>query len=316
MPGSRSELGENLISVAIPAYNEEMGIGETLKEVQTILDRIGQHYELIVVDDGSTDHTWQKIKNIALHDRRIKLIRFTRNFGKEAAILAALKYSRGDAVVVIDGDLEHPPEIIEKMVDIWEKEEVDVVHAVKQTRQRESILRKASAKLFYAAMKGFSGLDLRGATDYKLLDRKVVDQYLRMPENIRFFRGMIPWLGYRNTTVPFSPGIRKKGISRWSPLGLVRLGFRAICSFSALPLQVVTILGALVFVASVALGVQTLIMKLLGRAAPGFATVIILLLFIGSILMVSLGLIGQYLAMIYEEIKGRPAFVVETTLNL
>jgi glycosyltransferase involved in cell wall biosynthesis len=310
------ELSDYSLSLVIPLHNEAQGIKETLRALQALLKELCENYEIIVVDDGSTDNTWEVCESMAESDLRIKLIRFTRNFGKEAAILAGLKQSKGDGVVVMDGDLQHPPELIKEMARLWREDGYEVVHGVKAVRQKESFFHAISSRWFYGVMSVLSGYDLRGATDYKLLDRSVVSRYVRLPEKERFFRGLIPWLGCKSTSVLFAPLDRKKGRSHWSPFGLVRLGVRAICSFSSLPMQAVSILGGLMFTSSLLLGLQTIYMKLTGQAVAGFATVIILLLFIGSILMVSLGLIGQYLAMIYEEIKGRPTFVIDRTRNI
>ena len=307
---------DGLLSLVIPVHNEAQGIRETVEASKAVLREIPEDYEIVIVDDGSTDHTWEACESMAEGDHCIKLIRFTRNFGKEAAVLAGLKQSKGDGVVVMDGDLQHPPELIREMARLWREEAFEVVHGVKETRQTEGLFHAFFARGFYSLMTALSGYDLRGATDYKLLDRKVVDRYMRLPERVRFFRGLIPWLGYRSAGVPFAPADRKKGRSRWGPFALIRLGVRAICAFSAMPMQVVGILGGLMFITSLLLGLQTLYMKLSGQAVAGFATVIILLLFIGSILMISLGVIGQYLAMIYEEVKGRPSFVIAESKNI
>lgn len=307
---------ESSLSLVIPVYNESQGIMETLDISIRVLEEIGSDYEIVIVDDGSNDGTWEVVMKLADQDQHIKLVRFSRNFGKEAAILAGLENCRGEAVIVMDGDLQHPPELMKEMVRLWKEEGYIVVHGVKESRQNETCSRGFLAKIFYALMTALSGYDLKGGTDYKLLDRSVVGQYVKLPEKVRFFRGLIPWLGYKSISVTFSPGDRIKGSSGWSLFSLVRLGVRAICAFSSLPMQVVSILGGIMFVSSLLLGLQTIYMKFSGKAVAGFATVIILLLFIGSILMISLGLIGQYLAMIYEEIKGRPAFIIEKTRNL
>lgn len=304
------------LSIVIPVFNEAEGILDTLDVTMRVLQEISMSHEVIIVDDGSTDGTWESLEGVAYQDQRVKLIRLSRNFGKEAAILAGLEHCRGEGVVVMDGDLQYPPELIKEMVRLWKEEGYRVVHGVKESRQKESVSRGFFARMFYALMAVLSGYDLRGGTDYKLLDRSVVKHYIELPEKVRFFRGLIPWLGFRNISVPFFPANRREGRSGWSLFSLVRLGVRAICSFSSIPMQVVTILGTFMFVASLVLGLQTLYMKLSGRAVAGFATVIILLLFIGSILMVSLGLIGQYLSMIYEEVKGRPSFVIDRTRNI
>ncbi len=303
------------LSIVLPIFNESKNLEPTLKEVTSVLEGLQNPYEIIVVDDGSSDGSWGKIEKLAQTYQGIKAIRFTRNFGKEAAILAGLQSSSGDAAIIMDADLQHPPALISEMVKIWEDEGVDVVHAVKSERENEPLMRRFFTKCFYKAMKRFSGLELEGTTDFKLLDRTVVDQYVRLPERIRFFRGVVTWLGHRHAHVSFKPGIRRNGKSRWSILSLFRLGFRALFAFSALPLQIITVLGIITFLASIFLGIETVIKKFTGGAAEGFPTVIILLLFIGSTLMISLGLIGQYIAMIYDEVKQRPPFVIEKTIE-
>ena len=305
-----------LISIVIPVYNESHVIAGTLKETLQVLLSISQQYEILIIDDGSTDGTWETVSAISQHNHNIKMIRFSRNFGKEAAVLAGLKFSRGKAVVVMDGDLQHPPALLPKMFHLWKEENYHVVHGVKTSRQKETAVKGLFVRLFYAAMTLLSGYNLKQATDFKLLDRRVVDHYVALPENVRFFRGLVPWLGFRNASVSFFPDNRVGGNSKWSQFSLVTLAVRAICSFSSLPMQVVTFMGGIMFTASILLGIQTLFMKLSGRAVEGFTTVILLLLFIGSILMISLGIMGQYLAMIYEEIKGRPPFIIEKMENL
>ena len=305
-----------LISIVIPVHNESHVISETLKETIQVVLGISQQYEILIIDDGSSDGTWETVSAISQHNHNIKMIRFSRNFGKEAAVLAGLKFSRGKAVVVMDGDLQHPPTVLQEMFHRWQEEGYHVVHGVKTSRQKETAVKGLFVRLFYASMTLLSGYNLNQATDYKLLDRRVVDHYIALSENVRFFRGLVPWLGFRNVSVSFFPENRVAGKSKWSRFSLVTLAVRAICSFSSLPMQVVTFMGGMMFIASILLGIQTLFMKLSGRAVEGFTTVILLLLFIGSILMVSLGIIGQYLAMIYEEIKGRPPFIIEKMENL
>ena len=305
-----------LISIVIPVHNESHVIAETLKESLKAALGISQQYEILIIDDGSDDGTWETVRTLSRHNHHIKMIRFSRNFGKEAAILAGLKFSRGKAVVVMDGDSQHPPALLGKMFRLWKEENYQVVHSVKANRQKETPVKGLFARLFYASMTLLSGYNLRQATDYKLLDRQVVDHYVALSENVRFFRGLVPWLGFRSASVSFHPEDRIAGDSKWSRFALMSLAVRAICSFSSLPMQVVTFMGGIMFAASILLGMHALFMKLFGRAVEGFTTVILLLLFIGSTLMVSLGIIGQYLAMVYEEIKRRPPFIIEKMENL
>ena len=315
-PKKRDASSIPTLSLVIPVHNEDQIIQDTLQRCGPLLNDISEDHEFIVIDDGSTDSTWEVLTSLAEGDQRLKLIRFTRNFGKEAAIFAGLNQSRGKCTVVMDGDLQHPPELIPEMYRLWKEAGYDVVHGIKTVRQDEPRPSRFFGHLFYALMGSLSGYDLKGATDYKLLDRNVVHHYVDLPEHVRFFRGLVPWLGFRNTSVPFSPSKRQKGRSRWSYPALARLGIRAICSFSSLPMQVVTLMGGIMFAAAILLGAQTLFMKMSGQAVEGFTTVILLLLFIGSILMVSLGVIGQYIALIYEEVKRRPSYIVDETKNM
>src|SRR5262245_58969589 len=209
----------------------------------------------------------------------------------------------------MDGDGQHPPSLIPELVRAWQAGSVDVVEAVKQERGDESWLQRLSARGFNALTSRLSGYDLREATDFKLLDRSVVAEWRAMPERNLFFRGMVAWLGFRHVQVPFSVSTRAGGSSSFTPRALVSLGLTAITAFSTVPLRLVTLVGGLFLLVSVALGVQTLWMWGSGRAVSGFTTVILLLLVLGSALLIGLGVIGEYLARIYQEVKGRPRYV-------
>lgn len=298
-----------MLSVVIPVYNEEKQMGKTISTICSVLDGITDQYQMIVVDDGSADGTWQVIKALADQTPQLEGIRFSRNFGKEAAIMAGLSRAEGDACIIMDADLQHPPALIPKMVRHWE-EGTEVVEAVKEDRGRESPFTRLGASLFYKIMYRLSGFKLERASDFKLLDRKVVQSLLHMPERETFFRGLSAWVGYSRTQVCFKVPERETGESRWSRLKLVRLAISAFTSFSSLPLQFVTFIGILFLIGSIVLGIQTLVMKLRGLAIGGFTTVILLLLIMGSCLMISLGMIGIYIARIYNEVKARPRYIV------
>jgi dolichol-phosphate mannosyltransferase len=304
--------GQNpLVSVVIPAYDEARGIKATIEKVEAILEKAFDSYEIIVVDDGSEDETYEQAEQTAGIDSRIKLIKFTRNFGKESAMVAGLRLSRGGAVVVIDSDLQHPPELIPEMYQIWKEKGVKVVNGVKRARQQENFVKRGAVNLFYGMMKLLTGFDLKNHTDFKLLDRDVVAEYIQLPESLRFFRGLIPWLGFSSENVYFTPDLRTTGRTGWSLLGLSKMGIMAICSFSSLPMHAVTLLGFFMFFASFLMSIHTFVMKITGQAEEGFATVILLLLFVGSLIMMSLGIIGQYISMIYHEVKKRPGYIIE-----
>jgi len=305
-----------LISLVIPVYNEDEVIAGTLEITKDIMRKLPIQYEIIIVDDGSTDNTWSRLNTILDTYPNLKLIRFTKNFGKEAAILAGLKVARGNAAIVMDGDNQHPPNLITDIVTLWRNSDYKVIHAQKIKRQKESMIHRMFVRIFYRIMYFFSGYDLNDSSDYKLIDRVVIDLYIELPEKLRFFRGLILWFGFKSGIVYYKPVERDEGKSKWTSLSLLKFGITAICAFSSLPLQLITIMGAVMLGASIILGLHTLYMKWSSQAVEGFTTVIILLLFIGSMLMISLGIIGQYLSMIYYEIKKRPDFVIEKYKNL
>jgi dolichol-phosphate mannosyltransferase len=303
------------LSIIIPVFNEASVLPRLIKDIKDILDKSGNAYELIFIDDGSEDSTWDVLNRVARSSDRIRAIRFTRNFGKEAAIQAGLRLSRGKAAIIMDADLEHPPELLLQMISLWEKEGYDVVEGVKTCRQKETFMSKAGSTFFYKTLSVLTGYDMKKDTDYKLLDRKVVDLYLSLREQGRFFRALIPYLGFKTARLPFNPGNRREGRPGFSFLKRCNLAITAITSFSSLPLHVVTLLGVLTLLFSFFLGVQTFYKKLNGEAVEGFTTVIVIILIIGSILMIALGIIGEYIARIFEEIKDRPPFVIAETLN-
>ena len=270
--------------------------------------------EMIVVDDGSSDNTWQALEKLAEQMPELKALRFSRNFGKEAAICAGLAYSSGQACIVIDSDLQHPPEVIPEMVRLWRQERWDVVEGIKKTRGTESLINRIGARFFYRTLSGLSGYNLYGSSDFKLLDRRVIDAWLDMRERNTFFRAMVSWLGYRRKQITFSVPRRRLTRSRWSFFSLFRLAVIAITAFSSLPLQAVTILGGLFILCAILFSGYALVMYFAGLAFPGFTTVIILELLIGGVLMISLGIIGTYIAQIYQEVKYRPRYVVAETL--
>jgi len=296
-------------------YRESEHVGVSLRTIQSKLAEACSDYELIVVDDGSPDDTWEHITREAQNSPFIRAIRLSRNFGKEHALAAGLEAARGRAVIVMDGDLQHPPELLPGMIDLWRKGEADVVEAVKIDRGDEPLLYRIFALGFYRLLRKLSSFDLRGASDYKLMDRRVVAAWLRMPERNLFFRGMTAWLGYRRVQIPFEVAPRVGGQSRWTFYALTMLALTAVTAFSAVLLQLVTFFGILFLVFALGLSAYTLTFWLMGRAVTGFTTVILLLLIIGSLLMVSLGVIGLYLARIYDEVKRRPRYLVAQTIG-
>lgn len=299
-----------VISIIMPVYNEGKHIVSSVGTVENILKEQNLNYEFVLVDDGSKDDSWQKLSAMAKENKRIQAVRLSRNFGKEAALCAGLDYATGAAVIVMDADLQDPPELIPVLVDAWREEGYDVVEGVKSSRGKEGFLYKFCAKSFYGLLLKMAGIDLRNASDYKLLDRKVITAMQEMPEKITFFRGMSAWVGFERKRVPFEVQKRVMGTSKWSLRRLAGLAVSAITSYTSAPLHLITVFGSIMFFIAVVLGIQTLVRYLMGNAMEGFTTVILLLLFIGSMLMISLGIIGLYLMKIYHELKGRPRYLV------
>ena len=304
-----------LISVVIPVYNEGSHLNELLEDVKSALEKAGCRFELLLIDDGSSDATWEKIKTAAGTAPSLRAVRLSRNFGKELALCAGLERALGDAVVVMDGDGQHPPSLLPVMIEKWQATGADIVEAIKTKRGEESFIGKMSALLFYLVLNKLSGFELKGASDFNLMNRKAVNAWLAMHERSVFFRGMSAWMGFMRVQVPFEVVARRAGTSSWSYLKRWKLALTGIAAFSSLPLHLVTFAGVIFFIFAVGLGIQTLYLKLIGHAFVGFATVILLQLIIGSLLMISLGIIGIYLARIYDEVKGRPRYIVTDSIE-
>ena len=303
------------LSVVIPCLNEGTHLARSLEVLTKTLEGTGLTFEVVVVDDGSSDDTWQVLQESAAGHPGLRAFRLSRRFGKEQALCAGLERARGDAVIVMDADLQHPPGLIPDMVRAWQSEGFDVVEAVKSDRGREPFLSRVGARAFYALFRKLSGFDLHQASDFKLLDRRVLASWAEMPERNLFFRGMSAWLGFRRKEIPFDVAPRAGGRSGWSPLRLFRLAVTGITAFSSVPVHVITGLGFLFMVFALILGVQTLYNKLYGEAETGFTTVIVLVLVTGSAIMIGLCVIGLYVSRIYDEVKGRPRYIVAEELE-
>lgn len=299
-----------MISIIIPSYNEEGNVEHTAEVVSRIMQENYIDYELVFVNDGSKDHTWDKLDAMARSDSHIVAVNFSRNFGKESAIFAGLEVAKGDACVLMDCDLQHPPETIVEMYKIWRNNDVDVVEGRKADRGKENKVYKGFSLFFYKLINKASGLDMEAASDFKLLDRKAVDALNAMPERLTFFRAMSSWVGFKTERVYFEVADREVGESKWSTKALIKFAINNITSFTSAPMQIVTICGIITFLFSVILGIHTLYQKIAGISEAGFSTVIILQLLTSSIIMFSLGIIGFYISKIYEEIKQRPRYII------
>lgn len=298
-----------MLSVIIPAYNEEENIEKTAHTIAKVLGENNIDGEIMFVDDGSSDGTWEIIRRLSDEDEKIRGLRFSRNFGKEGALFAGLHACTGECAVFIDCDLQHPPELIPKMYLLWEQG-AEVVEAVKASRGKEGLLYKLFAKGFYKLMSGSSDIHLDRASDYKLLDRKAIDALKDMPERLTFFRALSSWVGFRTERVEFDVAPRSAGKTKWNFRKLLKFALNNITSFTNLPLQIITGMGVIFLIIAAVFGVQTLVNYFSGTAKEGFSTVILLILLTGSFLMLGMGVIGYYMAKIYEEIKFRPRYIV------
>lgn len=302
--------GRIQLSLVLPAYNEVENLGPLIKALTDILKQDETVYEIIVVDDGSSDATFERLQALAKENENLRCISFSRNFGKEAAILAGLDTACGDAVITMDADLQHPPSAIPEFLACW-RNGADVVHGVKVNRDADNKITRGRAALFNAMVGRLADIDLKGASDFKLLDRKVVDILSKQfPERRRFYRGLASWVGFNQAFVPLTIEARPAGSRSWGFLSLADLALTAIVSFTSAPLRIIHLLGGLLLVFGFVISADAVWSWFNGQAVSGFATIIITLLILGSLIMLSLGIIGEYLAKIYDEIKLRPTYLI------
>lgn len=303
-----------MLSVVIPAYNEEEIIPKTAKTIDTILNDAGIDHELLFINDGSKDKTWERIEEQASLIPSVKGVCFSRNFGKESAVFAGIAEAKGDCCVVIDCDLQHPPEKIVEMYRLWEQG-YEIVEGVKTSRGRESGMHKFAAKAFYSIMSDAVGFDMSRASDFKLLDRKAINVLINMNEKNAFFRALSSWVGFKQTEVEYEVREREAGTSKWSTKSLIKYAVTNITSFTSAPMQIVTIMGMFVFVFGLLVSIEALVQYFRGTAREGFTTVIILQCFTCSVIMMGLGVIGFYISKIYDEVKGRPRYIIDKTTD-
>jgi len=312
-PGNMQAKKPKLISVVLPVYNEAAGINKSIQVIEATLQKMNSDYEIIVVDDGSSDDSYDLVKNLCDHNPSLRVLRFSRNFGKEAALLAGLKYSAGEIIFTMDADLQHPPEIMPLMLEKWTNGAL-VVNAIKRDRSSEGQIYSRMSRIFTIFLNKLAKIDLRDNSDFKLLDRTVVDVMVdKLPERRRFYRGLASWIGFKQAEVYFKVDQRIAGKKKWSFLGLADLAITAIMSFTSAPLRIVTFVGFLTLVFALLITIDTLISWFRGQSVSGFPTLIITLLLIGSFIMISLGIIGEYIAKIYDEIKKRPTYLIRSS---
>jgi dolichol-phosphate mannosyltransferase len=304
-----------LLSVVAPMHNEEGTVDAFYERVRTTLEAVGP-FELVIVDDGSTDGTAAALDRLASSDPRVAVIHLSRSFGHQAALTAGLEHARGGAVAMIDGDLQDPPELIPDMLARW-REGADVVYAVRSEREGETRMKLATARWFYKLFARVGQVDLeQNSGDFRLLDRRALDALLCMRERNRFLRGMTVWIGFTQTAIAYQRDPRYAGETKYTPRRMIRFAFDAITSFSWLPLQAATFLGFF-FSALAFIGLPLVVVaRFAGIYVPGVSTLLFVILLLGGIQLITVGLIGEYVGRIYDEVKGRPLYLVESRRNI
>lgn len=303
------------LSIVIPVFNE-VEILETLcSRLSSVLSPITDDYEVIFVNDGSTDSSFQQLTAIATGDKRFRVVDLSRNFGHQMAITAGLQYASGMAVIIMDGDLQDPPELIPSFLEKW-KEGFEIVYAIRATR-KEGLLKRTLYKIFYRTLRALANIDIPpDSGDFGLMDRRVLDIINTMPERHRFIRGLRSWVGFQQTGVAYARDARFSGLPKYSFLKLIKLATDGLVSFSTAPLRLATAMGFIISCVSFLCILIYFYRYFTTPRVPGFTTLIILLLFIGGVQLITIGILGEYIGRIYDEIKHRPLFIVRETVNM
>jgi glycosyltransferase involved in cell wall biosynthesis len=305
------------VSIAIPVFNEEENISVLFDRLKTILRELPYTFEILFIDDGSTDGTYLAIKALQQHDPRVKALSFSRNFGHQAALTAGLQFATGDAVITMDGDLQHPPSLIPTLIEKWQ-EGFQIVYTTRESTVDEPFFKKITSHVFYRIINAFSDTHVQPfGADFRLLDRSVVNSLNTLEERDRFLRGLIGWMGYSATGVPFTADARMAGTSKYSTRKMMKFALDGILSFSAAPLHLVTYLGLIVSVLSFLYGFYSIYAYFFtSLTIPGWTSILVAVLFLGGIQLISIGFVGEYLIRIYNEAKGRPLYIIKDTVNL
>lgn len=300
-----------LISCVIPVFNEEAGIAEFIAALNNTLIALTYSYEIIIIDDGSIDHT-----SSIIHQNRnkapIRYLRFSRNFGKEKALSAGLDYARGDAVILLDSDFQHPLELLSEFIKKWE-EGYDMVYAVRQSRMDESWLKRTCARAFYQFTSKINRINIpANAGDFRLLDRKIVNALQKLPERNRFMKGLYSWVGFKQIAILFEVQPRKTGVSQWSFYSLLDLAITGITSFTAFPLRMIAIGGVSVATLAILYGLWIIFSTLIfGIQTPGWATIVTAISFFGGLQLFAIGVVGEYVGRVFDEVKHRPHYIID-----
>ncbi|MGV8985246.1 MAG: glycosyltransferase family 2 protein [Cypionkella sp.] len=304
-------MSEKLISVVIPVLNEESTVGPLIGALRPVLDGLGLAWNILFVDDGSTDRTMERVRALAMGEPRIKAISFSRNFGKEQAMAAGLRYAKGDCVLIMDADLQHPPEYIPEFVRYW-RQGSKVVFGQRNNRVTDGFLRRVYSNVFHVVFGVLAGARLpRGIVDFVLLDRSAVAAMNALDERSRFTKGMFTWIGFNTAVVPFDVGERVAGQTQFNFFKLLRFALDGIVSFSTLPLRMWSYVGVFISLSALLYSVYFVIKTLLFDAdVPGFPSLLVAIFFFAGVQMISLGVIGEYVGRIFDEVKRRPLYIV------
>lgn len=303
-------------SVIVPLYNEEAVVQDSYERIREVMDTTGEPYEIIFINDGSKDSTYQKVREILKKDKNVKLISFSRNFGHQSAITAGMDYCTGQAVIVIDADLQDPPEVMLKMIEKW-KEGYEVVYGKRIKRKGETLFKKATAKIFYRILSKTTDVEIPIDTgDFRLIDRKVCDALKAMPERNRYVRGLISWLGFRQTGVEFVREKRLAGETKYSMKKMFKLAWDGITAFSNAPLKLATYIGVSISAVSFLYLLVVICQKLFtDTTVQGWASLVAISLFFNGVILIVLGIIGEYIRRIYDEAKGRPIYIISEKIG-
>ncbi len=312
-----------LISIVAPAYNEEENLIPLYERIKAVMEKIGRDFELIIVENGSIDRSLQILKDIHKKDSRVHYLSLTRNFGHQGALIAGIEYSRGDVVISMDADLQHPPEVIPEMIRLWENG-YDLIYTTKRSQKDQLLIRKILNRFFYLLMNRLSGIELHGESDFRLMDRTVVSVFCSLPERNKFLRGLTAWIGFRQIGIEYDVAPRIAGFSKFKFIHLIELAIDGIFAFSITPLRIFTIIGLMISTSSFIYGIYISVLKIYERitsnynwAPPGWVTLAFVMLFFGGIQLIGIGLLGEYLGRVYDEVKRRPVYIVrEGTLKM
>ena len=303
-----------LCSVIVPMYNEEEVVTETYKRLTKVMDSIGENYEIIFINDGSRDNTRAILSEICKSNEKIKMIDFARNFGHQVAITAGMDYAAGECMVIIDGDLQDPPELIPEMIKIW-RDGFDVVYGKRKSRRGETFFKKFTAKAYYRILRGLTSVDIPVDTgDFRLIDRKVCEALKQLPERSRYVRGLVSWVGFKQTAIEFERNERFAGKTKYPLKKMISFALDGITSFSTVPLKLIGGIGFVVCIISLCALIYALVSKLTGNAHACCASIVGSIWFIGGIQLLSAGVCGEYIGKIYKEVKARPHYIIDTTI--